>query len=104
MIELNWSDFQALCFDQLHTVFLGHAGSVDTVGTTGKLIIEPNAVNSVPRMALMEIDIRDVDLERRDGVIDKIVEEVARIAGKRKLRHTVEIVNKDPPAECSHQV
>ena len=33
-------------------------GAIDTVGTTGRWEVVPNAVNSVPREATLEIDIR----------------------------------------------
>ena len=37
-------------------------GALDTVGTTGVLELSPNTVNSVPREAHLEIDIRDIDV------------------------------------------
>lgn len=77
--------------------------SADTVGTTGRLEIEPNAVNSVPREARLEIDIRDVDQGRRDAVVKEIQDEVVAIATRRKVKHTFEIVNQDPPETCSSQ-
>lgn len=57
-------------------------------------------MNSVPRGALLEIDVRDIDGERRDTTVAAIVAEVAAIAGRRNVRHSVEIINQDPPATC----
>ena len=48
------------------------AGAVDTVGTTGLVELQPNAVNSVPREAKLEIDVRDIDGQRRDVVVAEV--------------------------------
>ena len=49
-------------------------GALDAVGTTGRVELGPNTVNSVPREAKLEIDIRDVDAERRDRVVNTVLE------------------------------
>lgn len=73
---------------------------MDAVGTSGRFEISPNAVNSVPRGAVVEIDIRDIDGTRRDKTVAAIVAEVAAIAQRRRVRHSVEVINQDPPATC----
>jgi len=80
------------------------AGSEDAVGTAGRLELSPNAVNSVPRGAVLEIDVRDIDGGRRDATVAAIVKEAAAIAKRRKVRHTVSVINQDPPATCSDEV
>lgn len=47
-------------------------GAVDAVGTTGFWEVSPNAVNSVPRGARLEIDVRDIDGPRRDATVASI--------------------------------
>ena len=79
-------------------------GSEDAVGTTGRMELSPNAVNSVPRGAVLEIDVRDIDGERRDATVASIVKEAAAIAKRRKVRHTVAVINQDPPAICGQEV
>ena len=74
------------------------------MGTTGRLELSPNAVNSVPRGATLEIDVRDIDGERRDATVASIVKEAAAIAKRRKVKHTVSVINQDPPATCSDEV
>ncbi|KAI3424303.1 hypothetical protein D9Q98_009857 [Chlorella vulgaris] len=76
-------------------------GSPDAVATTGFWDISPKAVNSVPREAVLEIDVRDIDGGRRDGVVAAITAEAASIAERRKVRHTVDLINRDPPATSS---
>src|SRR5260370_39852283 len=44
-------------------------GAIDTVATTGVCDVFPGAVNSIPSRVRLETDIRDIEGERRDGVI-----------------------------------
>lgn len=73
-------------------------GSEDTVATTGSVRVAPNAVNSVPRVAVLEIDIRDTDAARRDLVLERIQRAATEIAKKRKVKLVAEVLNSDPPA------
>ncbi|KAL4419542.1 hypothetical protein ABPG77_006873 [Micractinium sp. CCAP 211/92] len=79
-------------------------GAIDTVATVGHWDVSPKAVNSVPREALLEIDVRDIDGPRRDAVVAAIRERAARIAAQRKVRHSVDVINQDPPATCGADV
>ena len=60
-------------------------GSEDTVGTVGSWRVEPNAVNSVPRVVELGIDIRDINASRRDGVVAGITADAKDIAARRKV-------------------
>ena len=75
-------------------------GAVDTVGTVGLCDVFPGAVNSVPSRVRLEMDVRDTDAARRDGVLatmDRVCEEVA---ARRGVAVRKEIINADPPAQC----
>ena len=74
------------------------------MATTGLFEIKPNTVNSVPREAKLEIDIRDIDKARRDRVVSQVLSKVKEIAKVRGVESTVEVINQDPPASCSKQV
>jgi ureidoglycolate amidohydrolase len=76
-------------------------GSTETVATTGVCRVHPGAVNSIPDRVVLEIDIRDIDPDPRDRVIDQIRETVEQVAVRRGLRARVDLVNADPPARCS---
>lgn len=80
------------------------AGAEDAVGTTGRWQVSPNAVNSVPREVVLEVDVRDIDGSRRDKTIASVVERARAICKKRGTTHTVETVNQDDPAICSPMV
>jgi N-carbamoyl-L-amino-acid hydrolase len=79
-------------------------GSIDTVGTTGVCQVFPGAVNSVPSRATLEIDVRDVDGERRDAVLDRIRQACEQIAATRLVTVAVEPINADPPARCAPEI
>jgi ureidoglycolate amidohydrolase len=80
------------------------SGSIDSVATVGILDIHPRAVNSVPSKTFMTVDARDIDLARRDRMIDHIKKAVETVSSERKLTAKVETLNADPPANCSNEI
>src|SRR5262249_21659603 len=79
-------------------------GGADTVATTGILDVHPRAVNSIPSRTYLEIDVRDIDRQRRDKVLQFIRETAAQIGEHRHTKTTVELINADPPATCDPSV
>lgn len=79
-------------------------GTQDTVGTTGAWHVLSNNINSVPREARIEVDIRDINLERRDAVVKSVHDKVESVAQKRGVAYSIDMINKDPPATCADQV
>ena len=79
-------------------------GSADTVATSGVCDVFPGAVNSVPSRARLEVDVRDIDLTRRDSVLARIAAACSEVAACRGVRATIEPVNADPPARCAPQI
>jgi len=80
------------------------SGSPDTVGTTGVIRIEPGAINSVPARALLEIDLRDTDLETRARAELSIRAAIESIAARRRVSIAIEIINSDAPATCDPEL
>lgn len=76
------------------------SGSPDTVATVGVFQPHPGAVNSIPSRVLMEIDIRDIELERREATVAKIRHAIEAIGQRRRITTQVETLNADPPATC----
>ncbi len=74
------------------------SGSIDTVGTVGVCEVFPGAVNSVPSRARLEVDVRDIDLGRRDAVLAKISRMCTEIGVRRGVSVRLEPINADPPA------
>jgi ureidoglycolate amidohydrolase len=77
------------------------SGSPDTVATTGICRVHPGAINSIPERVTLEIDIRDIDLTRRDGALDAIRLAIESIAARRQVAAVVECLNSDPPVSTS---
>jgi ureidoglycolate amidohydrolase len=81
-----------------------NSGSIDSVATVGILDVHPRAVNSVPNKTFMTVDVRDIDLARRDRMVDHIKHAVQTISSERKLLAKLETLNADPPASCDDLV
>ena len=79
-------------------------GAIDTCGTVGKCHIFPGAANSIPSRVDMEVDIRDTDEQRRNGVLRAIEQACVGVAAKRKVQVRVTPINADAPAACSPHI
>jgi len=79
-------------------------GGNDTVATVGILDVHPHAINSIPSRAEMTVDVRDIDLERRDLVLEAIKKYATEVAESRKIRIQLEMINADRPAKCDERV
>jgi ureidoglycolate amidohydrolase len=77
-----------------------NSGSPDMVGTTGVFRIEPGAINSVPYGALLEIDLRDTDVDCRDTALRTIEQSAREICDRRGIELQMERLNVDAPAIC----
>lgn len=79
-------------------------GGADTVATTGYFRIHPGAVNSIPSRTELEIDIRDIDLERRDRLLAHVRQQAQAIGDRHQQSTVVRTLNADPPATCDPQI
>ncbi len=75
-------------------------GSLDTVATVGICDLFPRAVNSIPSAVDMEVDIRETVADRRDRVIDAIMETCRVVASRRQLSIELALRNADDPGPC----
>lgn len=79
-------------------------GSINTVATVGTCDVHPGAVNSVPSRVLLQVDVRDTDPTRREGVMQRVRAEIAEIEKRRGVKVTETKVNADEPAQSSAQI
>jgi N-carbamoyl-L-amino-acid hydrolase len=79
-------------------------GVIDTVATVGTCDVYPGAVNSVPSRVTLQVDIRDTDPIRRDGVMQAVRRDVEAIGKRREVRISESLVNADEPATCSPHI
>jgi hydantoinase/carbamoylase family amidase len=75
--------------------------SGSTVGTVGVLRVSPCAVNVIPGLVEMDVDIRDSDLAARDAVVDALLAKLEETASRRGLALTISTLTRDDPAACS---
>ena len=80
------------------------SGAIDTVATTGVCDIFPSAVNSIASRVRLEVDVRDIDPARRDGVLRKMEDAIKTTGARRGVKIRTEMVNADAPAQCSPDV
>jgi len=80
------------------------SGSVDTVATTGVCDVFPGAVNSIASRVRLEVDVRDIDLARRDLVLRKTGEAAEAAAARRGVVIRTETINADAPVQCAANV
>lgn len=79
-------------------------GAPDSVATVGIFDVQPRAVNSIPNRVFITADVRDTDLERRDGMVRRIREAAGGIARGRNVEAETILLNADPPATCSPEI
>ncbi|HEV2494849.1 MAG TPA: M20 family metallo-hydrolase [Terriglobia bacterium] len=76
-------------------------GAPDTVATVGVCDVFPGAINSIPSRVRLEIDVRDIDLARRDGVLSALGAVCQEVSARRKVTVRHEVINADAPAQSS---
>ena len=79
-------------------------GVPDSVATVGVFDVYPRAVNSIPSRVFLSVDVRDIDLERRDGMVTRIRRDLGTLTRKRQVKAEVVVVNADPPATCAPEI
>ena len=79
-------------------------GAIDTVATVGICEVFPGAINSIPSRVRLSVDIRDTNLKRRDGLMQKLDIASQAIAAKRQVSIRTELLNADAPADCAPEV
>ena len=78
--------------------------SPNAVATTGLFQVSPGAVNSIPSQVKLEIDMRDTQLETRDGMVTAVQAAIHEITQRRNTTAEVQLLNADPPAVCGAEV
>ena len=80
------------------------SGGGDTVATTGMCDVFPGAVNSIASRVRLEVDVRDIDLKRRDAVLRETAEAAEATGARRGVTVRTETINADAPAQCAASV
>jgi allantoate deiminase len=75
-----------------------------TVGTVGRLELEPGGINIIPGRVSFTLDLRDIDETVRDRVEGRIVGEAERICAERGVKLSIETLQRLAPVLCSELV
>jgi len=75
-----------------------------TVGTVGKLELEPGGINIIPGRVQFSLDLHDIDEAVRDDAEERIREGAYWICKERGVKLDVEILQRLAPAPCSEAV
>lgn len=59
--------------------------SESAVATIGRQLVEPNGINVIPGQVTLYVDIRDIDLQTRDQLVDETIHIAGRIAEKHQV-------------------
>jgi ureidoglycolate amidohydrolase len=98
----------ALCAAAELILAIEHAalatGVIDTVATVGTVKVHPGAVNSVPGRVELELDIRDTDPVRREGVMGHIRSACEQLCARRGVDINEVEINADLPATSSPNI
>lgn len=78
--------------------------AIDTVATIGVCEVFPGAINSIPSRVVLEADVRDTMLSRRDSVLTEIANACKHVAEHRGVRIDIETINADAPARCDPKI
>jgi N-carbamoyl-L-amino-acid hydrolase len=79
-------------------------GAIDTVATVGTCDVHPGAVNSVPSRVTLQVDIRDTDPGRREGVMQAVRLDCKALEQRRGVKIVEEFVNADAPTQSSPHI
>lgn len=87
---------------------IGKLCSVDptaaTVGTVGKIKAFPGGGNVIPSYVEFTVDIRDIELKRRDEVVQLVKREINTICKNKGLKYEIEENLNFPPTLCAPHV
>lgn len=80
------------------------SSSGTTVGTVGVVGARPGAINVVPGVATLDVDVRDSDEAAREATVAAIVDAARAIGERRQLEVSVEEIVTDTPVTCAPAV
>lgn len=81
-----------------------HPSRKETVGTVGILEALPGGSNIIPDEVKFSLDLRDVELERREELYGYIRKKVEEVCEKRSLQWDVKEGMRVPPVSCSPRI
>jgi allantoate deiminase len=75
-----------------------------TVGTVGNITVFPNSRNIIPEVVTFTIDLRDIDLERRDRYEKELRETIDKVALEHGLKALISEDTNSEPRYCAEEI
>lgn len=75
-----------------------------TVGTVGSMKIFPDSRNIIPEKVSFTIDLRDIDINRRNGIEERLRAKISEIAESHKLTYKISEDTNSEPRYCSNRI
>lgn len=72
-----------------------------TVGTVGTIQVFPSSRNIIPEEVVFTVDLRDIDLERRNRYEQQLRNKIESITGKHNLSYSISEDTKSDPRYCA---
>lgn len=76
----------------------------ETVATVGIVETKPGGSNIISAEVKFSLDLRDIDLERREGLYQEIIAKIEEVCNKRKIQWQVDDGMRVPPVPCAPKI
>ncbi|WML58909.1 Zn-dependent hydrolase [Neobacillus sp. PS2-9] len=78
--------------------------NAETVGTVGRVKVLPGGSNVIPSSVEFSLDLRDIDLTRRNRIYQQILDKIQNVSFSRNLSFNVEKYMAIDPVYCSDEI
>jgi hydantoinase/carbamoylase family amidase len=103
-MEVRQDAFMAACEISLKLEQIAIGTSTNAVATVGEVHVLPNALNVIPGKVILGIDIRDVEAELIDNMVDDFWVTSSSIAQKRNVICAMHQIAKQIPLSASNRL
>lgn len=76
----------------------------NSVATVGQMYIKPNGVNVIPSEVEFTIDLRDLSDQLLDQLVEKIKDQVEKVAGRRGIQVDIDLIDRSEGVNTSELV
>ncbi|WP_201318240.1 M20 family metallo-hydrolase [Paenibacillus sp. EPM92] len=75
-----------------------------TVSTVGTLSVFPDSRNIIPEKVVFSVDLRDIDLQRRNRMEEQLYHLIERTASEHGLKYNISVDTKSDPRYCAESI
>jgi len=81
-----------------------HEAGPTAVATAGKILCDPNVPNVIPASVELSLDLRDVNREKMDWMLERLEAETEKICNRRGLEYDWSVAGRTEPSACSPRI